>query len=393
MAPIHYFSFSSTTPVIVSEMECWNLACFWTHCKGWLLAWYLTAAFDLLCACWALFEIMHIYASIWRIRSAFKHSFIAAAYHHPSHSQKNDDSEVFGSNYMVSFTSKSQQRSSLKPQRQNSPNRHLMNNQVAQPNAAGTPLHSRNNSSMQMFETRKSQKLFLFIIFIESLSRTYLFADAPFALHTCTMTKVDKPTLLYAIVGNIAPNLFCYAFSCLAYELSKIYISLTQPKEYDLAKRRKSIQHSLWFIIVLVFLITAQSIVMAIFFVLYFHDKSKYEHVLRTFEMIDYYSYGAFCLVLGVYFIRFAFPIYGIYKQILQRIHYERQHEEPVIESSISSHDVAFDSYARLAREDGNGATKKKKHSSTTQSAQHPYVTLQATHTLNYFVASMKRTW
>lgn len=268
----------STTPLpTTTEFTCNEFACFWNHCKGWTLTWLITSGCDFFCGCWALIELIHVYSSIYKLRDSTIENKI--------------DKDNHGTNYILSTS----------------------------------------NSKVQLFETRLSQKLFLLIIFIEAMTRSYLFVITPFSFTYCKMTKIDAPNLSYVILADIAPNLFCAAFGCLAFELSKIYYTLTKPREYEIIQRNKSINYSLIFVISLIILLSLQTIIVDIFFILYFNNKSMYHDSLNIFELIDFYSYGAFCLILGLYFMRFTFPIYSIYKQISNKF----KEKEFVIVSSI----------------------------------------------------------
>ena len=381
-----YFSSSVPSP---TEITCDNdFNCFWTNCKKWVIVWYITAGCDFLCACWALIELIHVYASIYKIKSTTSQIF-----NNKTNNHNVDNADNYGSNYMLSFN--------------NNHNNHTPISSKTKSIVPSSP--SSASSNIQMFETRLSQKLFLIIIFFEALSRTYLFIDAPFSFKHCTMTKVDAPSLLYAIMGDIAPNLFCYAFSCLAFELSKIYFTLTKPREYEVQDRNKSIKWSLIFVITLVFAITVQTIIVDIYFIFYFNDKDKYKNIKYIYEGIDFYSYGIFCCVLGLYFIRFAFPIYAIYKQILTKLNYQKaKQHETVIESSISSDihpksvqngnssvgGAGIGGAGHRSLTHSSATTKKKKYHKRSKSRpKYSSIALQTDYAVNYFVASMKRTW
>ena len=53
-----------------TELTCDDFDCFWQHCHGWVLSWFAAASLDLICGCWALFELRRIYRSMQRVHDA-----------------------------------------------------------------------------------------------------------------------------------------------------------------------------------------------------------------------------------------------------------------------------------------------------------------------------------
>eukprot|EP01083_Nonionella_stella_P118397 353461_1 len=347
-------------------MECSDFDCFWNNCKGWTITWITTGVLEFVCGCWALIELIHIYASIYRI----KHASIGILRNHQNDSNynliRNQESDHFTPSYMISFNN-------------NTPSSIATSTSIYNDQSPTSPTH---RPQMQMFDTRLSQKLFLFIIFIGGMSRAYLFIDTPFTFTHCNMIKVDKPNLVYALLGDITPNLFFYAFSCLGYALSKIYFEIQYPKGYHNEARIRSIKRSFCFVVSLTILVTIPTVAVDIYFILYFEDKDKYKNMADMIDSVGFYAYGCFCLLLGIYFIRFAFPIYAIYKRILHAVQYQRT-KNPTIESSMSSDPATFTDEIHTAK-----IRNKHKHSSNLHSTGEFH-----SDTLNYFVSSMKRTW
>ena len=124
-----------TSSFLTIELTCDEFACFWNHCRGWTLTWLITAGCDFICGCWALIELIHVYTSIYKIKSSKDEINITNV-------------DNYGSNYILSFQSN-----------------HTMDIPCPQ---------SSNSSKMQLFETRLSQKLFLLIRMVMCISVVFI---------------------------------------------------------------------------------------------------------------------------------------------------------------------------------------------------------------------------
>ena len=184
---------SSTTTPSPTELTCHDFHCFWQHCHEWVLTWLATASLDLICGCWALFELMHIYRSMQRLRRSSmsntqQHSLFTSRtpnkvvqHQHPERSRLSQPSLYGAYSHAQHNAHKASRTKSL--QLHNSPSASSDNSR----------------SRVQMFASRLSQKLFLLCVAVGSLARAYLGVAAPFTLSHCRMTPIDTPTLLYAV--------------------------------------------------------------------------------------------------------------------------------------------------------------------------------------------------
>ena len=50
--------------------DCHGFICFWHDCKEWVISWYVTALLDFICGIWALYEFIHVFVSIHKIKKA-----------------------------------------------------------------------------------------------------------------------------------------------------------------------------------------------------------------------------------------------------------------------------------------------------------------------------------
>lgn len=421
--------FFSPTTRLSEAVTCHSFHCFWIHCPQWIVAWYSVATIDFFIGFWAFCELIHIFKSIRRIKKTSGHQLfirnhsklctpntssnphrdqdvygnlnqINQSFGYNQHHQSNQSSapSIFSnvSTLKPLFPSPSSMRTKSRSHRmQSSPS-------VSHPQTRGV--------KVQMFETRKSQKLFLIFITISMWCRSYIWIRSPFSLTQCSMKKVDTPTLFYAILNDVAPNLFCYAFSCLAYELSKLYFSLTMPREHESAQRRRRIRISLILVVSVSILITLRTAMLFSVLVVDMerdHDldgddedgNDRMDRIKGIIESVDFYCYGVCCLWLGLYFLRFAFPIYRLYYEIVQRIH-NRNGGRSVIRHSMSSDHDKFSRTDVSHTDDWNHAVShgsrdihehdvKRGKRSRMKGLEEDTLSVKS----NYFVSSMKRTW
>ena len=179
----------------------------------------------------------------------------------------------------------------------------------------------KKKSKLRIFGSRVSQKAFLFIIFFESLCRSIEFISIPFIKNVddddksrnCSMNIVDINSISgingiwYMYIETIASLLFPIAFSALAYQLCKIY--------YKFNDKNPSNTQELIFKF-LYGLISVNFVCFFGTFILLFciqFNNHKNDSSLQIYMTI---LYGVMCIILAICYIRFAFPIYQIYRRI-----------------------------------------------------------------------------
>ena len=195
----------STSDYLSDAVVCHHFHCFWVNCPEWVMAWFTCSATDFICGCWALFELIHIMQSISRIKKSSLHNLFVRNHSKlgATASIKDEPTPDIYGNLNQSFGYNQQQNtpamySNVKPLY---PSPSSMKTKTKSMYSSPSVSRSQGQGAkVQMFETRFSQKLFLIFIFISMWSRSFCWAWSPFTLTQCSMTKIDTPTLFYAVL-------------------------------------------------------------------------------------------------------------------------------------------------------------------------------------------------
>ena len=190
-------------------------------------------------------------------------------------------------------------------------------------------------------------------------------------------------------MGDVGPNLFCYAFSCLVLELAKMYFWLTLPREFEAEQRRRAIGVSRALVLALCCVVTARTAAMVCVLLLmqYAGDAARYDGAWWYVSTLDFYGYGSCCLLLGLWFLRFALPLYHLYHHIVRQLQLGRARGHRRWKGSMSS-----DLDARLSHTDDFSTTQQQQQQATKGKEQEEGVVSLALGR-SLFVQSMKRTW
>ena len=95
--------------------------------------------------------------------------------------------------------------------------------------------------------SRLPQKLFLLLLFMQSLLRTIFFFTTPWYFQSCNRGDYDINQIFSAVLGNLPANLFLFAFTILVITFGRIYHTVVYAS---------SILHYVIYIFLIVFLLS-----------------------------------------------------------------------------------------------------------------------------------------
>lgn len=162
---------------------------FLHNCPQWLLNWWITSFMAGFICIWSLLEYISIHRQLYKIH---KRSL-------ETHTANTSPTKTLTSNILPNYS----KLSSF------APNNNIYNNNIPPHSIANqnqfyripdlpqkTPTTETENQQKYriFFGSRLSQKLFVLLIFVQSLMRSISFLTAPFVLQNkCHMEKIDSP--------------------------------------------------------------------------------------------------------------------------------------------------------------------------------------------------------
>lgn len=295
----------------------------WSHCPQWLFQWFIGASFYLIVCIWSLAEYIRIIIKLKHFKEG-QLSQINIEQLNNNINNANGNHSLPTSDLSSNFDQCYNFEFSLKKKTNNDAQNDSLRSKSA---TKRMPQHSfyaksiqikQHNKKITLFGSRSSQKAFLIVIFFQSIFRGIEFMSIAFIKQitsdkdkNCSMSVVDSTsasTTWYIYCEVLGSLLFPMAFSCLAYQLAKIYYRFNSKSKHII---KASIFRFLYCLI-------AVNVVcfIGIFFLLFciqYNDKNASDQRL---EILMASLYGIVCLILSICYARFAFPIYKMYKKI-----------------------------------------------------------------------------
>eukprot|EP01084_Bolivina_argentea_P173974 301355_1 len=307
---------------------------FWDHCPQWLFQWFIGGSFYVVVCVWSFTEFIRIIIKLSKIKQI--QLLKQNNENKPAKSDLNShlSSDDFNMSYNFNFSVHKQINGCANNTNSNNtdlPNyifesktcSQSSNYNIYPTTKQPTDLNKQNKSNkIRVFGSRSSQKAFLIVIFFQSLFRSIECLSIAFLKKitssqdtNCSMAVVDSMaganSIWYMYCESLGSLLFPMAFSCLAYQLAKIYYRFNY-ESISLEYVQRNIYSFLFALVIL-----NTICFMGTFILLFWIQFDNHRTSNTTLETYMVMLYSIMCIILSFCYARFAFPIYKMYRRIM----------------------------------------------------------------------------